>query len=228
MAPLTGLKAVLFDIDGTLVESDPLHHFAFNETLTAYGVPQISEAVFYKQVSGTHIPYALAEMFPDWSEEKRLKFTDDKEAKFRELGTKLEPTKGLDEICNWIDTTGLAKATVTNSPRPNAELLLKAIQRREYFETLVIGEECPRAKPYPDPYIIAMHILGVKPEQVVVVEDSVSGVKAGLSSGATVIGITSGRSSQELKDLGCSYTIADFKELTELLKSMFSSSCQAC
>eukprot|EP01025_Chloroclados_australasicus_P012538 TRINITY_DN1578_c0_g1_i1.p2 TRINITY_DN1578_c0_g1~~TRINITY_DN1578_c0_g1_i1.p2 ORF type:complete len:226 (+),score=31.14 TRINITY_DN1578_c0_g1_i1:102-779(+) len=217
--PPSNLKAVLFDIDGTLVESDPLHVLAFNATLTAFGEEPISEAFFYQNVSGTHTPTFLAKQFPKWSSEKIVKFDVEKEAKFREFAmTQLEETKGLDNICAYINKNGLKKAAVTNSPRINAEFMLKGIGKMDYFDLLIIGSECPRAKPNPDPYIIAMHELNVKPKDVIVVEDSVSGVQAGLAAGTTVVGITSGRSAEELIQLGCSYTINDFDDLVRLLQ----------
>eukprot|EP01024_Parvocaulis_polyphysoides_P025328 TRINITY_DN2312_c1_g6_i3.p1 TRINITY_DN2312_c1_g6~~TRINITY_DN2312_c1_g6_i3.p1 ORF type:complete len:216 (-),score=24.07 TRINITY_DN2312_c1_g6_i3:30-647(-) len=180
---LSSIEAILFDIDGTLVDSDHLHYEAYNEIMIQYGEKAVTEAYFYANISGTHYAYIHAKMFPNWSKEKIDQFGIDKEARFRELaGNKLQATKGLNEICNWIDRKRVKKAAVTNSPRINAEMMLKGIGRKEYFQTLIIGEECPRAKPYPDPYIIAIH-------------------QPGVGCGATVVGITSGRSAEELLKL---------------------------
>ena len=68
----------------------------------------------------------------------------------------LEPVKGLKKLCKWIEEQGLKRAAVTNAPRPNAELILSILNLSNFFETLVIGEECDRAKPFPDPYLTAL------------------------------------------------------------------------
>eukprot|EP01023_Acetabularia_acetabulum_P034432 TRINITY_DN3233_c1_g1_i1.p2 TRINITY_DN3233_c1_g1~~TRINITY_DN3233_c1_g1_i1.p2 ORF type:complete len:149 (+),score=24.10 TRINITY_DN3233_c1_g1_i1:33-449(+) len=111
------LKAILFDIDGTLVESDPLHLQAFNDTMVKYGVPAVTEAFFWSTVAGNHNPTLLATMFPHWSQEKVYQVDWDKEARFRELAaSKLEATKGLNDICSWIDEKGLKKSCGNQFP----------------------------------------------------------------------------------------------------------------
>lgn len=82
----------------------------------------------------------------------------------------LKPVKGLDKLCKWIEDRGLKRAAVTNAPRPNAELIISMLGLVRFFELLVIGSECERAKPFPHPYLKALDALRVAPEHAFVFE----------------------------------------------------------
>jgi HAD superfamily hydrolase (TIGR01509 family) len=86
---------------------------------------------------------------------------------------------GLTEFLAWLESRSLRKAAVTNAPRGNTELMLSALQLDTYFEAVVLGEECVRAKPHPDPYLQALEVLGLQPHEAVVIEDSPAGEAAG-------------------------------------------------
>ena len=66
---------------------------------------------------------------------------------------------------------------MTNAPKLNTVLMLGALSLDKYFEAVVLGEECTRAKPYPDPYLEGLRLLGLKPEETLVVEDSPAGIR---------------------------------------------------
>lgn len=82
----------------------------------------------------------------------------------------LEPFKGLHKLCTWVEDHGLKRAAVTNAPRSNGELILSILNLSNLFETLVIGEECDRAKPFPDPYLSALKALELSNQQALVFE----------------------------------------------------------
>ena len=82
----------------------------------------------------------------------------------------LKPVQGLRNLCKWIEEHGLKRAAVTNAPRPNAELMITMLDLTNFFEILVIGNECDRAKPFPDPYIRALQALELSYEHGFVFE----------------------------------------------------------
>lgn len=90
-------------------------------------------------------------------------------------GTKLQRMQGLTPFLHWLDDRGLRKAAVTNAPRDNTLLMLNALKLDSYFEAVVLGEDCERAKPHPDPYTKALQLLGLQPHEAVAIEDSPSG-----------------------------------------------------
>ncbi|XP_022155545.1 haloacid dehalogenase-like hydrolase domain-containing protein Sgpp isoform X2 [Momordica charantia] len=195
-SPLTALapvQAVLFDVDGTLCDSDPLHYHAFREMLQEIGfnggVP-IDEEFFIKNVAGKHNDDIARAIFPD-DFERGLKFCDEKEAMFRRLVTEqLKPVSGLYKVKKWIEDNGLKRAAVTNAPRPNAELMISMLGLSDFFEAIIIGDECEHAKPHPDPYLRALELLKVSKDHTFIFEDSVSGIKAGVAAGMPVVGIS--------------------------------------
>ncbi|KAI3505165.1 hypothetical protein L1887_27099 [Cichorium endivia] len=190
---LAPLEAVLFDVDGTLCDSDPIHHIAFREMLQEIGfnngVP-IDEDFFIKNIAGKHNDDIAAVLFPD-DIPRGLKFCEDKEAYFRKLvKEKVEPIKGLYKLTKWIEAHGLKRAAVTNAPRPNAELMISTLGLTDFFQCLIIGDECEHPKPAPDPYLKAIEVLNVSKAHTFICEDSVSGIKAGVAAGMPVVGLS--------------------------------------
>ncbi|XP_027912786.1 haloacid dehalogenase-like hydrolase domain-containing protein Sgpp isoform X1 [Vigna unguiculata] len=195
MSSLTGLaplEAVLFDVDGTLCDSDPLHYEALREMLLKIGfnggVP-ITEEFFVEKFSGKNNIDAASVPFPD-DPEQGLKFVEDKEAMFQRLAREqLKPVKGLEKVTAWVEKRGLKRAAVTNSPRVNAELMISKLGLSDFFDVLIIGDECERGKPHPDPYLKALEVLKASKDHTFVFEDSFSGITAGVAAGMPVIGI---------------------------------------
>eukprot|EP00262_Sarcandra_glabra_P007990 TRINITY_DN2115_c0_g1_i2.p1 TRINITY_DN2115_c0_g1~~TRINITY_DN2115_c0_g1_i2.p1 ORF type:complete len:294 (+),score=58.20 TRINITY_DN2115_c0_g1_i2:128-883(+) len=213
---LAPLEAILFDIDGTLCDSDPLHYLAFREMLQEIGfnggVP-VTEEFFVENISGKHNDEIVGVLFPDGDLQKGLKFMDDKEAMFRRLASeKLRPVNGLFKLCKWIDDRGLKRAAVTNAPRENAELMLSILGLSKFFELLVVGSECERAKPFPDPYLKALQEIKASANHTFVFEDSVSGIKAGVAAGMPVVGLTTRNPEHLLMGARPTFLIKDFED----------------
>lgn len=217
---LTTVRGLLFDIDGTLTDSDPLHFLAFQEILSEVGFnggEPIDEAFFSSRISGRHNPEIAADLFPDWPVERHVEFYTDKEQRFRDMAaSKLQRTSGLTEWIAWLRSRGVRMAAVTNAPRANTELMLSALGLDKEFEVVVLGEECPRAKPYPDPYLRAMELIGVSPQESLVVEDSPAGLRAAVAAGVPAVGITTGQPGEVLVDAGACILIESFHDLLQI------------
>ncbi|GFQ03999.1 haloacid dehalogenase-like hydrolase domain-containing protein sgpp [Phtheirospermum japonicum] len=212
---LAPLEAVLFDIDGTLCDSDPVHHYAFREMLQEIGfnggVP-ITEEFFVENIAGKHNEDIGRALFPN-DRERGVKFLDDKEAMFRKLiKEKLEPIKGLYKLTKWIEERGLKRAAVTNAPRANAELILSLLGLTDFFQALVLGSECEHAKPFPDPYLKALELLKVSKEHTCVFEDSVSGIKAGVAARLPTVGLTTRNPAELLMGAKPALLITDYED----------------
>ncbi|BFI30490.1 phosphoglycolate phosphatase [Marchantia polymorpha subsp. ruderalis] len=214
--PLGSLKAVLFDVDGTLCDSDPLHYAAFRDMLQEIGynggVP-ITEEFFVKYISGRFNPDIGRFLFPEWEVAAQTKFTEDKEAYFRRMAAnQLEAHKGLHKFCEWLKKKNIRRAAVTNAPRLNAEQMIAGIGLGDFFEHLVIGSECTRAKPFPDPYLTGLTALGLPADQAFVFEDSPAGIKAAVAAELAVVGILAGNPRASLLEAGASFVIESFDD----------------
>lgn len=83
---------------------------------------------------------------------------------------KLEPINGLDKLVKWIETRGLRRAAVTNAPRPNADMMVSVLGLSDFFEFVIVGDECERAKPFPDPYLKALEQLKLSKDHTFICE----------------------------------------------------------
>jgi beta-phosphoglucomutase-like phosphatase (HAD superfamily) len=77
---------------------------------------------------------------------------------------------GLQELCGWMEGRDMKRAAVTNAPRANAELMLSLLGLTDFFPVLVIGSECDRAKPFPDPYLKALQLIDASPQHTFIFE----------------------------------------------------------
>ncbi|KAE9606851.1 putative sugar-terminal-phosphatase [Lupinus albus] len=212
---LAPLEAVLFDIDGTLCDSDPFHYQAFRVMLQEIGfnggVP-ITEEFFIAFAAGKHNDDVALALFPD-DIERGLKFLEDKEAMFRKLAAEqVKALSGLHKVRKWIEDRGLKRAAVTNAPRPNAELLLSKLGLSDFFEAVIIGDECEHAKPHPDPYLKGLEVLKASKDHTLVFEDSVSGIKAGVAAGMPVIGLATRNPEHLLMEAKPAFLIKDYED----------------
>ena len=117
------LRAVLYDIDGTLTHSDDLHFEVFRALLLERrfrGGTPIDQAFFRQHISGRHNPLIFADLFPELPEETREALIEEKEARFRELAqSALHPVPGLLAMVDTLKRRGIAACAVTNAPRAN-------------------------------------------------------------------------------------------------------------
>ncbi|XP_072968955.1 haloacid dehalogenase-like hydrolase domain-containing protein Sgpp [Typha angustifolia] len=216
LSKIAPLEAVLFDIDGTLCDSDPFHYFAYRELLQKIGfndgIP-ITEEFGIKNIAGKTNEDVGRVLFPDWDAEKIAKFFDDKEALFCRLASEqLKGVNGLSKLCKWISDRGLKRAAVTNAPRPNAELMISILGLSDFFQVIIAGDECERAKPFPDPYLRALKELNASPDHTLVFEDSVTGIKAGVAAGMPVIGVVARGREKSLMEAGATFLIKDYED----------------
>ncbi|KAK3014825.1 hypothetical protein RJ639_008301 [Escallonia herrerae] len=215
LSGLAPLEAVLFDVDGTLCDSDPLHYYAFRELLQEIGfnggVP-ITEDFFVENIAGKHNEDIATLLFPD-DHPRGVKFLEDKEAMFRRFAKEqVKPIDGLYKLRKWIEDHGLKRAAVTNAPRLNADLMISILGLSDFFDYVVLGSDCDRAKPFPDPYLKALEVLGVSKDHTIVFEDSVSGIKAGVAAGMPVIGLTTRNPEHLLMQAKPTFLIKDYED----------------
>ncbi|MDW4496493.1 HAD family phosphatase [Sulfitobacter sp. D35] len=204
------MPALLFDLDGTMLDTDAIHRQVFVDMLAPRGI-DVTEAFYMENVHGRLNADFFAEWLPD--EPDPVGLSNAKEAEFRRRLPRPYPgMPGVAELVGRASAAGWPMAVVTNAMRPNAEAMLDAIGLRAHFDVLVIGEECERAKPDPLPYTRAMEILGVAPEVAIAFEDSPSGLRAASASGARTIAVRSALTDAEARAAGAHASIADFKD----------------
>jgi len=207
------LKALLFDIDGTLCDTDHLHIQQWADLLRPLGI-NVDKVYYNAYISGAANVTLSERYWPELTAEQREDIMAEKERKFREVAADtLTPLNGLIELMNFALQHDIKIACVTNAPRLNADFILDKLNIVDKFHILVIGGELPHSKPHPLPYLDAMRQFNVTPDECIVFEDSVNGVKAGHASGACTIGVLTSHVEHTLIDAGAQYTIQDYSKI---------------
>lgn len=206
------LKAVIFDLDGTLTNSDKVHFQVFQDFFAKHGI-ELNQSLYKTKVSGRQNADILADFLPDLPKQEAEAFSDRKEATFRQIAKgQIEPLPGLLPLLNQIQTQKLATAVVTNAPSENAAFMLSELNLTSTFKPIIIAEDLPRGKPDPLPYQTALDQLGIAAPEAIVFEDSPSGIRAATRAGIKTIGIATTHSEQDLLALGVDRAIADFTD----------------
>jgi len=185
-------RAVLWDMDGVLVDSAEYHYAAWREALAREGVDLSYDAfrATFGQRNDTILRYLLGPDLPD-SEVARI--GDLKESLYREL----VQTRGITPLSGVLDwlarlrDQGWRQAIASAAPRANVDAIVRALGIAHYFGAITSSEDVTRGKPDPQVYLIAAQRLSVPPARCVVVEDAPAGVEGARRAGMRCIGVTS-------------------------------------
>ncbi|MCC6197107.1 MAG: HAD-IA family hydrolase [Burkholderiales bacterium] len=203
---------LLFDLDGTLAQTEHLHHAAFNALLAAYG-RSLDHPTFLRHVSGRSNEDITAYLFPDLGSAERERLAQDKERWFRELAAAgVDATPGAVELLAWARGKGIATGLVTNAPRENAELMVAVMGFTRDFDVIVSAAELPRSKPFPDPYLAALRALSLDPARTLAVEDSAPGIAAARAASLDVIALATAATAASIAASGAALTVADMTD----------------
>lgn len=211
------LTTILFDLDGTLANTDPIHYQVWAELLESFSIT-LTPQFYNGHISGRRNRDLMVDLFPDWPVDRVDQFSDHKEALFRtRAAEKLRPLPGLLAFLDWLETQGLRYGVVTNAPRANAEFMLATLGLADRIETLVIGEEATAAKPDPAPYQLGLRNLGENDaKRAIAFEDSRTGMVSASRAGLYPVGVTTTHSAAELEQAGAKVTIPDFEVVLDL------------
>jgi len=185
----TSTRAVLFDLDGVLVWSVPMHWHAFQQTFAAVGRPfELEEYMSF--AVGASREQVIRRVLGDLPEAELRHHMEEKE---RHVKRYLED-RGIDTIPGALDFVRSVRArqikTAVASASRTPELLLSSVGALELFDAIVGRTKVARTKPHPDLYLLAAETLGVRPEACLVIEDSAVGIEAALAAGMRVLALT--------------------------------------
>ena len=207
--------AVLFDMDGVLVDNTDFHINAWLQFAQQHGRPLTKDQYLENingRVSADAMAYALQR--PVLSAELIL-LTEEKESIYRDLyRPHLQPAPGLLAFLDALKAEHVRLAVGTSAPVSNVLFTLDGLPLRPYFDAIVDASMIRRGKPDPEIYLTAAERVGVLPDQCVVFEDAFAGIEAGLRAGMKVVAVATTHTRDELADMGASLIIDDFNGLT--------------
>jgi HAD superfamily hydrolase (TIGR01509 family) len=205
------MHALLFDLDGTLVNTDPIHYRGWRTLLQPYGL-EIDPAFYRTQISGRLNLDVVSDLLPTLSPDEALDLITRKEALFRDMATRLAPIPGLMRLLEWAKFAELGVSLVTHAPRLNAEFMLAILQLESAFSPILLSEEIAVGKPDPAPYRQALQRLNLTAKEALVFEDSPSAVQAASQAGIPTIGIATTHEPDELEAAGAKLVIQDYTD----------------
>jgi HAD superfamily hydrolase (TIGR01509 family) len=204
--------ALLFDIDGTLVNTDALHLEAFNRVFGPRG-HVFDHRRFTDELQGFSMASIRERFLSDEPVDRQLAIMEEKEAIFRELAKGgVPPSPGLIALLDRADQAGVPYAAVTNAPRLNAEMMLASLRVAHRFRALVIGDELPHGKPHPLPYQEGLRLLEADAAASVAFEDSRSGIQSATAAGIATVGLLTSLASDQAIAAGAVLAAKDFTD----------------
>jgi HAD superfamily hydrolase (TIGR01509 family) len=209
-------RAVLFDFDGTLVDSDPAHLIAFNEVLKPLG-QQLSEEDYVRTVAGRANSAIFQSLFPGMTLEVAERFGREKEDTYLRRADATATMAGAVELLDHLQELGLRIALVTNAPSHVVTDIVPLLGLASYFETVVTIDDVTRPKPDAEPYRLALTRLAIAPDDAVVVEDSPTGLRAGEAAGIDVLYLGNHADFTQYRGRAGSRLIAGLGEIRHLL-----------
>lgn len=223
---VTSCAGLLFDLDGTLAQTEHLHHAAFSAVLAESG-RSLDHPTFLRYVLGRSNDDITAFLFPDKDGDERVRLAGEKERWFRELALAgVDATPGAYELIEWARAHDIVTGLVTNAPRENAELLIAVLRLERSFDLVVSAVETGRSKPHPDPYLAALSGLSLDASRSVAIEDSVTGIAAARAARLAVIAIANVATAHSLEGSGATLTVDDMtdRRIYDLLESRLGAS----
>lgn len=182
------IKAILFDMDGVLIDAREWHYDALNRALALFGytITRQEHENFYDGLP-THVKLKklteekwLPESLHTFINQMKQQYTVD--AIYNNSVVDFSKQVMLKKLQN----KGIKLACCSNSIRNSIEMMLNKAMILDYFDLILSNEDVKESKPSPQIYTLAMERLGVKPEETIVIEDSPHGIEAGTLSGAQV------------------------------------------
>jgi len=214
---MTTLRAVIFDMDGVLVNSEPLHEKAQRIVFDRYQltVPasffsafkgQTEEDVF-NHVVATNPGRAL----------NAAELVALKHSVYRDLMEDLQPIDGALPFLNRLAQAGYPLALTTSATRRDQQRTFELFSLHPFFNTVVTADDVTHPKPNPEPYVTTAQRLGVAPEHCLVIEDSTHGIRAARSAGCRVAGLATTFSTELLMQAGAHLAVEHFEALAQHL-----------
>jgi beta-phosphoglucomutase family hydrolase len=181
-------KALIFDMDGTLVHNMPFHNQAWHDTLAEAGV-HIDMDAFNRATTGKTTPEILRLMLGSQLSDADLAYwADRKETLYRErFACCREPLPGLLRLLDEARALELPMAVATAAPLENIPFILDELDLRRYFKTVVGAHNIKHGKPHPEIFLKSADALGVAPEQCLVFEDALGGIEAARRAGMDAV-----------------------------------------
>jgi len=192
-------KAVIFDLDGTLLDNNSYHLKSWIEYLKSIG-RSISEEEYNANINGRTNTDVIKYIYDKpMSDEEILQFTLEKEALYRELYKPfIKPIAGLIDFLKILKKKKMPMAIATSGIQPNIDFMFAEVPIRQYFKEVVNSSHITKGKPDPEIYLKVASLINIPPKNCLVFEDAVVGIRSAKTAGMKVIAVATTQTKEEL------------------------------
>jgi beta-phosphoglucomutase family hydrolase len=209
----SAFQGAIFDFDGVIVDSHPVHKRAWKKFLHSTGRVASEEELQFV-LDGRRRDDILRHFLGELGDEEMAEYGHRKEQFFRNEAANVRTIKGLRSFITNLEAANLALGIASSGSRGRVDFLLDRLKLKKHFGVVVTGDEVSEGKPHPDIFLKAAQGLRKDPGEVIAFEDAVSGVQAARSAGMTCIGIAQRESASALLDAGANDVVPDFRFLS--------------
>jgi len=189
MSQTPRIQAVAFDLDGLMFNTEHVFFLSGDGLLQRRGKKMTPDILRGMMGRRAHEGFEHLAQFLDEPEDPLALWEESQEIFRSLLDQHLKPMKGLFELLDYLEELDIPKSVATSSPRPYLESLLTRFDLTHRFPHSLTAEDVTHGKPHPEIYLTAAEKMGVAPEKMLVLEDSETGTKSGVASGAFVVSI---------------------------------------
>ena len=223
---IINVKNIIFDLDGTLVDTLDAHVLSWREACIRFGIRDVTrdELISLFGRTSPDIARGILKARDITDERKVMELANLKDDLFRnKYIVKVRPLPNVHELLTFLKSNGMRIAVVSSNPRLIILRMLEVSSIRRYVDVIVGQDDVNKGKPSPEPILKALSLLNAKPTESIVVGDSVYDIIAARRAGVVGIGIATGVSSPaDLIKAGARFVVKDLHELLNLFTTLFS------
>ena len=201
--------ALLFDMDGVLVDTEPLHERAARQVLQAYDLA-VPDGLF-DRYRGRPDRVLFADRLEDASRSDLsvTALVGEKESAYAQMANRIRPLPGIIGLLDVLRERSLPLACVTSATRADQEVVFATCGFAPYFDAVVTADDVTAPKPAAEPYQRAVDALGVASERCCVIEDAPSGIQSARNAGCTAVGVPTSTDAAMLENAGAAFVADD-------------------
>ncbi|HEX4605057.1 MAG TPA: HAD family phosphatase [Candidatus Angelobacter sp.] len=206
------LAGVIFDFDGVIVDSHPLHLQAWKEFFCSVGKDVSDDELAFAR-DGAKREEILRRFLGDMTPQQIQEFGAEKDKLFQSHAGELKLVRGFAEFLAQLETANIAVAVASSGSRTRVENTLEKFALRERFCAVVAGDDVARGKPDPELFLLAARGMRIAAENILVCEDAVSGAVAARAAGMRCLAIAGNGTAAKFKEAGAGMVVEDFSQV---------------